>query len=62
MNEEKDENKTQDELLKEVKKLREETEKDNKKKQQNSAYNSMMVIGIILIAIAFFLWKCTGIF
>ena len=58
----KEEDSTKDELLKEVKELRKEVTEDNKKKQQNSAYNSMMVIGIILIAVAFFLWKCTGIF
>jgi len=55
-----DENKTQDELLKEVKELRKEITEDNKKKQQNSASNTMIVIGIILLAI-FFLWKCVGI-
>jgi flagellar biogenesis protein FliO len=54
---EKDENKTNAELLKEVKKLREETEKDNKKKWQNSTYNTMIVIGLILLAIYFFV-KC----
>ena len=53
MNDEK-ENKTNAELLEEVKKLREETEKDNKKKWNNSAYNAMIIIGILLLAIYFF--------
>ena len=58
----KEENKTKDELLKEVKELRKEITEDNKKKQQNSAYNSMIVIGIIMVAIVIFLWKCSGLF
>ena len=53
MNDEKD-NKTNVELLEEVKKLREETEKDNKKKWNNSTYNAMIIIGILLLAIYFF--------
>lgn len=44
---ENEENKTKDKLLEEVKKLRKEVTDDNKKKQQNSTYNSMIVIGII---------------
>ena len=58
----KEEDSTKDELLKEVKELRKEVTEDNKKKQQNSAYNSMIVIGIIMVAIAIFLWKCSGLF
>ena len=57
-----DKEKNKDELLKEVKELRKEITEDNKKKQQNSAYNSMIVIGIIMVVVAIFLWKCTGIF
>jgi len=56
--ENKEEEKSKDELLKEIKKLREETEKDNKKKWQNSAYNTMIVVGLILLAIYFFI-KCS---
>lgn len=51
-------NKTNAELLKEVKKLREETKKDNKKKWNNSTYNAMLIIGILLLAIYFFV-KCS---
>lgn len=50
-----EESKTNEELLQEVKKLREETEKDNKKKWQNSAYNFMIAAGIVLLAIYFFI-------
>jgi hypothetical protein len=57
-----EENKTNAELLEEVKKLRQSVEDDNKKKQQNTGYNSLITIGAILIAVAFFLWQCTGLF
>jgi len=52
--ENKEEEKTKDELLAEVKKLREETEKDNKKKWENSAYNTLIIIGVIGLAIYLF--------
>jgi len=53
---------SKNELLEEVKKLRQETEQQNRKKNQNSAYNSMMVIGAILVLVCIYLWKCSGIF
>ena len=47
--------KSKDELLKEVKGLRKEITEDNKKKQQNSASNTMFVGGIICMIIFVFL-------
>lgn len=51
-----DKEKNKDELLKEVKELRKEITEDNKKKQQNSAYNSMIFIGAGLIFLVIIVW------
>lgn len=51
-----DDDKTNKELLEEIRKLREENENQNKKTAQNSAQNTMIVIGILLLVI------CGGIF
>lgn len=56
------EEKTKDELLEEVKKLREVVEKDSTEKKKNSGSNAAIILGIILLVIGIFLWQCAGIF
>jgi F0F1-type ATP synthase assembly protein I len=55
-----DEEKTNKELLEEVKKLRESTEKENDEKRKDRGYSGMMWIGLIMIAAVVYLWQCTG--
>ena len=52
----KEDNKTKDELLQEVKKLREEVEKDNKEKKQSRTSTDLMWGGIGLIIIVIVIW------
>lgn len=47
-----DEQKTNEELLNEVKELRKSIEEQNKKINQNSAQNTMIAMGAILLIIA----------
>lgn len=51
-----DESKTNEELKEEIKKLREETEKQNKTTNQNSAFNSLIGIGAILLVVGAAIW------
>ena len=56
--------KTKDELLEEVKKLREVTEKENRRRQINEAWNGLIWSGVslvIFVVIAWFLLHSCGI-
>jgi lipopolysaccharide/colanic/teichoic acid biosynthesis glycosyltransferase len=56
-----EENKTKDELLKEVKELKEEIKRDNKEKKQSRTSTDMMLagIGLVILAIIMF-WLAKG--
>lgn len=51
-----DDDKSKDELVEEVKKLRQGVEADNKRKKQDSASNALMIIGAVLIVISLLAW------
>jgi len=51
-----DDKKSKDELLNEVKKLRQDIEADNKRKKQDSNYNSMIIVGAALIIVSIIAW------
>lgn len=56
-----DDTKTNAELLDEIKKLREETENQNKKTNANTGSNTLIIIGAIILFVVFIgggLWKC----
>jgi len=56
VNDVKDDDKTNEELLKEIKELRKSTEDQNKKTNESSAFNTMMAIGAILLFIGGGIW------
>ncbi|MBA7544856.1 hypothetical protein ES705_37217 [subsurface metagenome] len=53
-------NKKEEELLKEVKELKKKVEDENTKKEKERWVSNArwMVIGLVMIALAFVLWRC----
>lgn len=50
--------KKEEELLKEVKELKKEITKEHKEKQKERSSSALIWIGIFLMIVAFFLWRC----